>query len=227
MHILDIFFPKRCVGCKRVGRYICSACAGGIKHIDQPICPVCEKPAIDGATHPRCKGKYTVDGLTSFFRYDGVVKKAIKAIKYRFVSDISSECISLIPEEMFAELRVLNPTPSYMIPIPLHTARFNERGFNQAEVLGIYIASRLQIPIRADILRRIRKTIPQVAMKDRIERLKNMEQVFGVSDFRQDLSKHSVILFDDVFTTGATMRQAANALKRKGVAHVWAVTIVR
>jgi competence protein ComFC len=188
---------------------------------------MCEKPAIDGATHPRCEGKYTIDGLTSFFRYDGVVKKAIKAIKYRFVSDVSSEYISLIPAEMFTALRMLKPTPSYIIPIPLHRTRFNERGFNQAEVLGRGVASRLQIPLWADILRRIKQTTPQVAMKDRQERLKNMEHVFSVSDSHQELSGQSVIVCDDVFTTGATMRQAANVLKRKGAAFVWAVTIAR
>jgi predicted amidophosphoribosyltransferase len=79
------------------------------------------------------------------------------------------------------------------------------RGFNQAEKLGSVLAERLHIPIRADILRRIKATTPQVKMKHRRERLQNMEHVFSISS-KQPSRYPAVLLFDDVFTTGATIQ---------------------
>ena len=81
--------------------------------------------------------------------------------------------------------------------------------------------------MKKDLLRRAKKTIPQVEMRDREKRLKNMEGVFApVSNFSISQSPN-LFLFDDVFTTGATMRSAANILKRGGAKFVWAVTMVR
>ena len=194
---------------------------------------MCGRPAIDGATHPGCRTRYTIDGLTSFFRYDGIIRKAVKALKYRFVSDLASEFVSIIPNDALRFLmksripdQVRNDNVVY-VPIPLHPSRFRERGYNQAEVLGKLIAGKLGIAVRTDILIRTRKTTPQVEMKKREARLKNMENVFAVSPNNSISLYPYIFLFDDVFTTGATMRSAANVLKRKGVKFVWAVTMAR
>lgn len=217
MNLFDFIFPKRCVNCGRIGKYFCVACRAKIRVIqpNEPICPMCGRLALDGVTHPRCRTQYSLDGLTSFFHYDGTARKAIKAIKYRLVSDLAEEFISLVPKFSL-------PKSSLLIPIPLHSARYRARGFNQAEVLGTILAKRLNIPVRTDILRRVKETVPQVEMKKRDDRLKNMEYVFSCNHV-----SGNVILFDDVFTTGATMRSAANVLKRAGAAHVWAVTMAR
>ena len=175
---------------------------------------MCEKPAIGGYTHPRCGTRYALDGLTSFFHYDGPVRRAVKEVKYRFVSDLIEEFIALAPNV---------PLPrATLIPIPLHASRFKYRGFNQAERLGVQLAKRLNVTIRTDILRRERPTIPQVEMKKRKERLENMQNVFVANR-----SPRNILLFDDVFTTGATMRAAANVLKRAGATFVWAVSMAR
>lgn len=215
---MDILFPKRCLGCGRIGKYFCDQCRKTIRVIaaNEAICPVCERPAIDGATHPRCRTKYIIDGLTVFFRYDGIIRKAVKALKYRLIFDLASEFVSLIHSLDF-------PKSSLFVPIPLHSSRFRERGFNQAEVLGRLVAEKLHVPVRTDILKRIKRTTPQVEMKKRDGRLKNMEKVFSVSS----PVSPNILLFDDVFTTGATMRSAANVLKRSGAKIVWGITMAR
>ena len=82
--------------------------------------------------------------------------------------------------------------------------------------------------MRTDILKRVKKTIPQVQMKDRNERLRNMEGVFALNNLTmKQFNNSSVILFDDVFTTGATLRSAANILKRSGAKNVWGMTMAR
>lgn len=226
MSILDIIFPRRCVSCGKLGRYFCEKCRSDIKLFDTPICPICEKRAIDGATHPVCRTKYTIDGLTSFFRYTGPIRQAVKLIKYRYVSDLAEEFINLIPSSQF-QFSIFNFQFSILIPIPLHPFRLRFRGFNQAEILGKVIAERLKIPINTDILKRVRKTTPQVEMKDRKKRLTNMENVFAVCpNPPAGGSQYSnILLFDDVFTTGATLRSAANVLKRAGAKKVWGVVL--
>ncbi len=224
MHILDLLFPKRCIGCGKVGKYFCVRCRLKIRSIDQgeTICPVCEKPAIDGITHPHCKTRYSLDGLTSFFHYKGVVQKAVKAIKYRFVSDLASEFVSLVPSSQLAMRKFDNSV--ILVPIPLHSSRQRYRGFNQAEVLGTLVAQRFSIPMQNDVLKRVVETKSQVEVKDREKRLKNMEKAFQVTSEVKDVA---ILLFDDVWTTGATLRSAGNILKRAGARFVWGVTMAR
>ena len=228
MNLLDLIFPKRCVGCGKFGTYFCPRCISTIKIIQTAICPVCDKSAIDGATHPGCKTRYALDGFTSFFRYDGVVRKAIKAIKYRSVFDLAQAFVDLVPSVFFSQLPTMNREPFILVPIPLHPSRFRERGFNQSEVMGHIVAKRLHVPVVTDILRRVKKSTPQVEMKSKDARLKNMDGVFAVN---ADAMKHrrvdALFLLDDVFTTGATMRAAANVLKRAGAPFVWGITMAR
>lgn len=188
------------------------------------MCPMCEKPAVDGKTHPKCQTRYTLDGLTSFFHYNGIIRQAIKTVKYRLVSDLAQEFINLIPDSSL-QLITHNLQPTTLIPIPLHPARERFRGFNQAEVVGRILAKRLGVPMRTDVLKRVRKTVPQVEMKDRKKRLKNMENVFAVSPNILISQYLNIFLFDDVFTTGATLQSAANVLKRAGVKKIWGVVL--
>lgn len=218
VELLDVIFPKRCVNCGKIGKYFCDRCRLLMRPImdNERICPMCGRLAFGGVTHPRCRTKYGIDGLTSYFHYEGPAQKAIKSIKYRLVSDLAKEFISLTTPV------ALHPMPSSLLPIPLHPKRFRERGFNQAEILGKVIAKRLDIPVRTDILRRVIYTLPQVSMKEKKSRLENMEHVFAGSKI-----SGNILLFDDVFTTGATMRSAAGVLKRNGATSIWAMTMAR
>lgn len=231
MNILDLVFPKFCVGCRKLGVYFCDSCRRKIRSIVQyeTICPVCERPAVDGRTHPNCRTRYTIDGLTAFFHYNGVIREAVKAIKYRFAYDIAEEFIKLVPTSSFDQLRTcINSQEAVIIPIPLHPSRLRFRGFNQAEVLGKILVKHLDANMKTDILMRMRKTVPQVDMMDRQERLTNMEKAFGINDATiKQYTNRAIVLFDDVFTTGATMRGAANVLKRVGVQSIWGVTMAR
>jgi ComF family protein len=175
---------------------------------------MCGRLAFEGITHPYCRTRYSIDGLTSFFHYDGSVRSAIKTIKYRLVSDLAAEFISCIPNTDFKN--------HMLVPIPLHPNRFRDRGFNQAEVLGSILARRLNLTLRTDILRRVKETAPQAFIKKRADRLENMKNIFSCNKV-----SGNILLFDDVLTTGATVRSAAAALKRAGADRVWAVSMAR
>lgn len=229
MKLLDFIFPKQCVSCGKLGRYVCTRCLKQIIPIAQNecICPMCEKPAIAGITHPRCHSRYALDGLTSFFYYKDVVKKLITSIKYGYVRDMAEELVSYIPFSAYQISVLTDDSTTALVPIPLHTSRFRFRGFNQSELLGKIVASQLGIQYSANVLRRDSATRPQVTMKHKEDRLSNMHHAFSLRDADIHARMATILLFDDVCTTGATLREAANVLKRHGVHTVWGVTLAR
>lgn len=231
VQLLDLLFPKFCVGCGKIGTYFCQSCKKQIRYIQpsETICPVCDKGAVDGMTHPACRTRYSLDGLISVFHYDHVIKRVIKEIKYRFVSDIVAEMMGMVGEGYITHMnRIIQNNSSFLIiPIPLNPARKRFRGFNQAELIGKHISRMVHVPIIPDFLLRIRKTVPQVEMKDRDKRIRNMKNVFGFNPKHIKNIPTAALLVDDVFTTGATVSSACKILKTAGVQRVIACTIAR
>lgn len=225
--LLNFLFPRRCVNCGKIGKYICPKCFSIIQIIEKEVCPVCERPAIGGATHPGCKTKYSLDGLTSLFVYDGPIKKAVKELKYRFVTDLANELVALINLPKGSTLYKVEPyKKAILTAVPLHWWRLNWRGFNQAELLGKMIAGKLGIKFISNMLMRKRATKPQVELKGK-ERQENIANVFAVSPNILISKYPSILLFDDVWTTGATLRTCGAVLKRAGAKMVWGVTLAR
>ena len=183
---------------------------------------MCKKSAIDGATHPVCKTPYGLDGLTSFFSYKEAMREAIKKIKYRWMSDIAESIVNLIPNQKFP-FPIKNKT---LVSVPLHVRREKWRGFNQSELLGKLIAEKFGLGLESNVLKRVKNTKPQVEFKKE-KRIANIKGAFSLKK-NIDLSQFkNIILFDDVWTTGSTMRECAKVLKRNGANWVWGITIAR
>lgn len=228
MDFLAILFPKRCVGCRRPGAYVCSRCTSTVLVLSptEMICPRCHKPAVDGAVHPRCRTHNGLDGLTCFFRYRGVVRSLVHEMKYRLVSDAVSTLVSMIPEAMAASVHTrMGNMPMVLVPIPLAPRRRKLRGFNQAELIAKALGRRWGVPLNTTLLRRVKETIPQVTVEKRDVRFQNMKNAFFAE--RMKRCDYGVMLCDDVYTTGATMQNAAGALKRAGIKYVWGIAMAR
>lgn len=198
---LDVLFPVRCIGCGRSGAYICVACLAEAKR------PPPEPPPESGPL---------TDVLTPF-AYEGVVRTAVQHLKYRGLR-------SLVPEmarPMAWELAVAVPPPFTLVPVPLHPARLRERGFNQAELLARELARLLDAPLSTGALRRTKDTVSQVDTSSRAERLKNVREAFASTG---TLDGETIVLVDDVTTTGATLLAAAQALLSAGAARVYGLT---
>lgn len=228
--LLDLVFPKKCLGCGKTGAYFCLDCLNLVSLEPKRICPVCQKPSIGGLTHSRCRSPQSLDGLTSIFAYRGVVKKAITKLKYQFVSDLAQDLVELFlsfggEDRVFSHL--CRQKEIIFVSIPLHSSRKRWRGFNQAELLGRLITQNLGIEFLPGVLKRVRKTQPQVEL-NKDERKRNIQNAFEFDpDYQLLVIKHQLILFDDVWTSGATLKEAAKALKRKGAKKVWGLTIAR
>lgn len=94
--LLDLLFPKTCLGCGRLGIYICSACREKLVFIQKDVCVYCKKPADLGLTHVGCTRKMGIDGVMSVMRYDETSRKIIKGIKYRLIRDAFRELFSTL-----------------------------------------------------------------------------------------------------------------------------------
>lgn len=209
--LLNILFPKKCLGCGKKGVYFCSSC---IKEVN-PF-------------HPQVSlGKYPLDEFIAIFPYEGIIRQAILKLKYNFVFDLADELIDLAVRLIEAKQF---DYPNYLIltPIPLHWTRRNWRGFNQAKILGKKMAEELGIDFCPDLLIRSRPTKPQVKLKGK-ERKENVKGAFRINPTYQLIINNYklIILFDDVWTTGATMKECGRVLKKAGVKRVFGLTLAR
>jgi len=231
MNLIDWIYPRKCVGCNRSGKYFCDECLEKTK-LSWLICPMCNKQAVGGMTHLRCKRKLGLDGLMSLWSYKGLVRLGVQELKYEFLRDIEKELSVLIKSRIEARMKegqnrrwklFLGKNP-VVIGVPLYWRRQNWRGFNQAEVIGEIVAKRCGLRMIINGIRRVKTTKPQVKLKKEQRRL-NVRGVFEVNK-DVDLGKR-VILIDDVWTTGATIREIGKQLKRMGVQEVWGLTLAK
>ena len=227
MNLLDLVFPKTCLGCGRPGRYLCDNCLSKLKLL-KPVCPYCERPSIDGFTHAKCRKIYCLDGLTSIWDYEGAVKRAILALKYKYSTEVGKELSeSFVSALKSQDSSSLPPDSSILIPIPIHWLRENVRGFNQSEEVGRVVAREMGWKFDDQLLVKTKQTPSQAELSVE-ERKQNLRGVFALAPHDSlFIIPNSIVLFDDVFTTGSTLKEAAKVLKRAGVKKVWGLTIAR
>lgn len=232
MIFLDLLFPKTCLGCDKKGKYFCPSCASKIKLIEKQICPVCEHFSFFGQTHHFCQMKWSLDGLISLFTYEGIVRKAIHQLKFKYVTDLTEELFQIINDSLdksdhFSLMKrfILDKKPT-VIPVPLFWYKENYRGFNQAEIFGKKLAQNWGLEFKKDILIRSKFTQPQFGL-DKKERKKNIENAFSVSPNILISLYPNILLVDDIWTTGATLKACGSLLKRAGVKEVWGLTLAR
>ncbi len=224
MSFLDLIFPKTCLECHKEGFYICSDCVSKVR-IAKPICPYCEKASIDGLTHIKCQKKFGLDGLLSVWEYEGVIRKAILALKYKYSLEVGTE-LSEVFARYLKSSKFLVQKCDIFVPVPMFWYRQNKRGFNQASEVGSFVAGKMLWKFYPDLLERTKPTTPQTELSGE-ERRGNLRGVFAVSPNYAPGTLYSVLIFDDVFTTGSTLAEAARALKKSGVGKVWGLTIAR
>ncbi len=224
MNFLDILFPPYCVGCGKVGTYVCKQCFSTFRTA-YDSCYLCHKPSFLGKIHEQCKEACGLDGTLSVWKYEGVMRKLIHAFKYKFSYDMATTIAELM-------LLTLDSKKGYipkavLVPIPLHEKRFKWRGFNQSDIVGRRIAFRMGWQVEQNILRRIKYTSSQVLL-NKTERQTNMKAAFVVNkELLPKVENKKIVLFDDVWTTGSTIHSASCALKQAGAGSVWALTIAR
>lgn len=227
LHIASkILAPARCLSCNLPGNYLCPDCQSYLPYLEQSLCPVCTSPAVDGFTHPRCRSRFVPDRLFVPFRYSGVMGAAVKKLKYRSVTALADFLARLLVEEM-AESDFVLGHEAVLVPVPLHPVKQLERGFNQSSLLAGSLGNFLKIRVVVGVLRRVRETPSQTKLKGK-EREKNVRGAFGI-DMKKGiiLRGKDIILVDDVFTTGATLRECSRVLKRAGARFIYLLAVAK
>jgi competence protein ComFC len=239
--ILDLVFPRHCVGCDILmsddsESHICPHCLKEISFSNHFACAFCMAPVVGGKTCPFCIREHFLDRLLVTTSYENpLVKRMLKNMKYRFVKSLAGSTAELMLRYLLKRQKAgleLVPETTLIVPVPLTRRRLNWRGFNQSEIIAHDLSQGLTWPIAKDILIRVRNVKPQASMPDRVSRIENMKKVFSLNPnpkhTNHDLIKEkSILLIDDISTTGSTLDDCARALKSAGAKEVIAFVFAR
>lgn len=229
--LTDLLFPKKCSGCMKLGTYLCGTCIEKLPVVSSDICPYCMKSSYFGLTHPSCKRPLGLDGLKSIFYYDGLVKKIITQIKYKRVKHAFSDLLHAIPRAKRDEISFYKKLTSdiVMIPVPLHIRRERERGFNQSYEIAQFISRMYSYHVRNDFIKRSKNTTSQAQLSAARLRSSNVRGAFSLISPKDSLlsDQKAVLLIDDVWTTGATLRELCRTIKKHSSVPMYALTLAR
>lgn len=232
--VLDLCFPPRCpISHEPVERagMVAPKIWAQMDFIGAPFCAGCGIPfeyQIDGQAGIKCADCLAHPPLYSRARaalvYDDLSRDLILGFKH---GDQMQSVRTFIPWLKQAGAELLNDA-DYIVPVPLHYVRLIKRRYNQAAILGQYLARETGVPVLVDGLKRVRHTSPQGNMDARA-RSKNVRKAFAVNDkYSDNLKGKNIVLIDDVLTTGATVNECAKVLKNKaGAARIDVLTIAR
>lgn len=234
--LLNLFFPKKCLGCGRTDVYLCSNCFNKIELSLNNTCFFCGKITWQGKICIKCQKENYLNRVIVATDYKNLlVRDLIKNFKYHYVKELSQSLTQLIIKSL-ALCGTLDlpagrqgfPHNAVVLPIPLYKIRHRTRGFNQAELLAQKIADYFNLSLETNILKRIVPGIPQANIKDDKKRKENIKNVFNINPERaQRVEGKNIILVDDVITTGATLVETARILKNAGADKVWALVVAR
>ena len=223
---MDLLYPPVCPFCEKIqkpGTGICDSCREKLPVIREPRCMKCGKPVKAWEKEYCCdceRRRLDFEQGRSLWLHVPPVVQAIYQFKFhnkRYYAEIFAREMADRYGQWIREHEI-----EEIIPVPLHPSRLRARGFNQAGLLAEWLSEELQIPAGKNVVYRIRRTKPQKQLDDR-ERAKNLEHAFGVS--RRWKAPKSVLLIDDIYTTGSTIHRISKVLKKAGVEKVYFLTI--
>lgn len=219
----DALFPRRCPVCGKIvmpkGELICPGCRPALSYVEQPACMRCGKEIVSELNEycPDCARKQrSFERGIALLNYNEAARRSLAAVKY----NNKREYLDFYAGEMALRLgpAIRRFGVQALVPVPVHPARLRARGFNQAAELSRRLGRRLGLPTEEQLLIRTKKTLPQKDLGP-AERLKNLEQAFAARPVPEGLK--TVLLVDDIYTTGSTVEACARALKRAGIRQVY------
>ncbi|MFN8498050.1 MAG: ComF family protein [Anaerolineae bacterium] len=216
---LDILFPPRCVICNHAAEWLCAACQRNIIPLTEPWCPRCLSPQPTHTLCDTCRdAEVALDGLVAVGVHDGVLRAAILAFKYGNRPMLAAALSHLLIEAAPGSLN-----GCIVMPVPSHPRRVAQRGYDHTHLLAYRVAAGLGLPYDRNCLTRARYTPPQVGRTAQ-ERHANVADAFRVAPLT---GSPRILLVDDVYTSGSTMRACAKELLAHGASGVMGAVIAR
>jgi len=200
---------------------LCTSCSAELPYLARPRCPSCGLPGRTQTLCGRCLSESPAfDATIAAFAYAFPADVLVQGLKFR--SELA--LARVLANELYSAVRAGPPMPvDLVVPVPLHDARLRERGYNQSMEIARGIASRLDLPLAADAMARVRDTAAQLELPWKARR----ENVRGAFSCRQSLDGKTIAVVDDVMTTGATLAEVAATLKKFGAARVVNCVVAR
>lgn len=218
---LDWIFPPSCIGCNKQGIRICTDCLNLLNYTGISVCTICGQKTKQPALCTKCKrSRPDFTKMRSVFTYSGLIREAIHKLKYE--NDLG--LAEVLSHYLFDFINQIGWKVNLIVPVPLNQARLRERGFNQAALLSLPLALRLDVKYKPNAISRIRNTRSQVGLNV-VERYQNVDNAF-VAD-RKILEFRDILIIDDVTTTGATLNAVAKAAKTAGARKIFCLTLAR
>lgn len=221
MWLFRLLFPSFCLICRRDGNYICRKCFFALNPVEEIICSVCDRASYRDFCHSECKDKINFEGLFFLFPYSDKFHSIIDVVKYKFYFGVCDFLGRLLAIHFRMHFKIA-PELYVVTAVPIHRSKMRSRGFNQAELIGKSFAKELGLSYQ-NLLIRNRKTQTQVGM-DRSERIRNLKNCF---EFRSQSIPENVILIDDIYTTGTTVKECSEVLKNVGVQTVLVAVLAK
>ena len=204
-----------------VGSWLCERCRDRIRRLEEPLCRRCGVELESAQKQCGCRGRLkALARLRSAVAYEGPIELAVQRFKYDGWRRLAGPLAVLLAERIAIE----GLAAQWVLPVPLHPDRRRQRGFNQADLLARELRRRLGLGRPPGELVRTRATPPQVG-HDRLWRLENVRGAFEWHG--GDLAGRSLLLIDDVATTGATLDACAAALRASGSGSVIGASVAR
>jgi ComF family protein len=207
------------------GDILCDRCKRSLKEITEGYCPLCGNLFPVSKEITLCGDCLTNlrqwDWFGFYGVYNGLLKELITSFKY--LGDFS---VLGVLQELLYRAYVKNNIsffPDIVVPVPIHINRLRKRGFNQSLEISRLLVKRLGFYLKKDILIRVKDTVAQVGL-NRSQRQYNVKNAFKI---RTDLKGKNVLLVDDVFTTGATVRECVRELKKAGAKKIGVLVVAR
>lgn len=223
----DLVFPKRCVLCDEIIPFdrrkegICDRCRSKIRYIREPFCMRCGRQlGKDQEEYCKdCSREHVFLQNVTLYDY-GSIADSLFRFKYRG----RREYARFYGEELYRGYRewLAVRKPDALIPVPCHSSRRRQRGYNQAELLAEALSAVSGIPVKKDLIQRIHKTGPQKNLTLR-ERQNNLKKAFKIC--QNDVKLSTIVIIDDIYTTGSTMDAMAEELHRNGVRKIYGMAL--
>lgn len=215
----DLIFPTVCANCGRLGEMICDECQSRIAWLEEPMCQLCGR--MSGREVCRECEERPITPLTqlrSTALYQEPLDRIIKQFKYNSYFNLAKPLASLMAQAWPHWSEEID----LIVPAPLHKKRERQRGYSQSHLLAQELASAVFIPYSATAIQRVRHTPPQVGLSS-TDRQKNLVDAFTADE--KQVSGKSILIIDDVVTTGATLVESAKAVQKSGAKYIFAYCI--
>lgn len=222
---MQLLFPLRCPVCDDIvrpfGKRICLNCMKKLKPLTPPWCMRCGKKLLrEQELCSDCKSlEHKFVRGRSLYEYQSAADSI-----YRFKYGGRQEYAEFFGEEMAALLGdfIRNVSPDALVPVPLHRKRERKRGYNQSGLLAEVIGRYMNIPVYDKLLIRVKNTMPLKRQNPK-ERQNNLKKAFIVA--QNDVKLNTIIVVDDIYTTGSTIDEISMALREQGVQNIYFITL--